>query len=141
MRLRSPNKTVAAALEHVGAMPVILQVHEVMDAVKSNRIDGIVTNWGNPLQGFNDHMKFHTDTQFYSSAFFIVMNPLKYASLPPDIRTAIDELSGAAWVGDSSGCCGTSGTGRSGRVRRGPDMRSSSRMAARWCDGARSCGR
>ncbi len=98
MRLRSPNKTVAAALEHVGATPVILQVHEVMDAVKSNRIDGIVTNWGNPLQGFNDHMKFHTDTQFYSSAFFIVMNPLKYASLPPDIRAAIDELSGAAWV-------------------------------------------
>jgi TRAP-type C4-dicarboxylate transport system substrate-binding protein len=98
LRLRSPNKTVAAALEHVGATPVILQVHEVMDAVKSNRIDGIVTNWGNPLQGFNDHMKFHTDTQFYSSAFFIVMNPEKYASLPPDIRTAIDELSGAAWV-------------------------------------------
>ena len=98
LRLRSPNKTVAAALEHVGATPVILQVHEVMEAVKSNRIDGIVTNWGNPLQGFNDHMKFHTDTQFYSSAFFIVMNPAKYASLPPDMRSAIDELSGAAWV-------------------------------------------
>ena len=74
LRLRSPNKTVAAALEHVGATPVILQVNEVMEAVKEQPIDGIVTNWGNPLQGFNDHMKFHTDTQFYSSAFFIVMN-------------------------------------------------------------------
>ena len=98
LRLRSPNKVVAAALEHLGATPVILQVHEVMEAVRSNRIDGIVTNWGNPLQGFNDHMKFHTDTQFYSAAFFIVMNPAKYASLPPDIRAAIDETSGAAWV-------------------------------------------
>jgi len=26
------------------------------------------------LQGFNDDMKFHADTQFYTSAFFIVMN-------------------------------------------------------------------
>jgi TRAP-type C4-dicarboxylate transport system substrate-binding protein len=98
LRLRSPNKTVAAALEHLGAAPVILQVNEVMDAVKGNRIDGIVTNWGNPLQGFNDHMKFHTDTQFYSAAFFIVMNPAKYASLPPDVKAALDEMSGPAWV-------------------------------------------
>ncbi len=97
LRLRSPNKTVAVALEHVGAVPVVLQVNEVMDAVKSNKIEGIVTNWGNPLQGFNDHMKFHTDTQFYTSAFFIVMNAQRYESLSPEIRRAIDELSGAAW--------------------------------------------
>ena len=98
LRLRSPNKTVAAALEHLGATPVILQVHEVMDAVKSNRIDGIVTNWGNPLQGFNDHMKFHTDTQFYSAAFFIVMNPARYASLPPDVRARSTSYPVPAWV-------------------------------------------
>jgi len=97
LRFRAPNKTVAAALEHVGAMPVVLQVNEVMDAVKSGKIDGIVTNWGNPLQGFNDYMKFHTDTQFYTSAFFIVMNREKYQSLPADVRRAVDELSGEAW--------------------------------------------
>jgi TRAP-type C4-dicarboxylate transport system substrate-binding protein len=97
LRFRAPNKTVATALDHVGAVPVILQVNEVMDAVKSGKIDGIVTNWGNPLQGFNDYMKFHTDTQFYTAAFFIVMNREKYQSLPADVRRAIDELSGEAW--------------------------------------------
>lgn len=97
LRFRAPNKTVAAALEHVGATPVVLQVNEVMDAVKSGKIDGIVTNWGNPLQGFNDYMKFHTDTQFYTAAFFIVMNRDKYQSLPADARRAIDELSGETW--------------------------------------------
>ena len=97
LRLRAPNKTVAAALDHVGAVPAILQVNEVMDAVKGGKIDGIVTNWGNPLQGFNDYMKFHTDTQFYTSAFFIVMNRDKYQSLPADVRRAIDELSGESW--------------------------------------------
>ena len=140
LRLRSPNKTVAAALEHLGATPVILQVHEVMDAVRDNRIDGIVTNWGNPLQGFNDHMKFHTDTQFYSAAFFIVINPAKYASLPSDVRAAIDELSG--WHGSrNSGRSGTSGTGRSGRVRRRRDTRSSYRTGRRWRSGASNCSR
>ena len=97
LRFRAPNKTVAVALEHVGAVPVVLQVNEVMDAVRAGKIDGIVTNWGNPLQGFNDHMKFHTDTQFYTSAFFIVMNPQKYQGLPADVRRAIDELSGETW--------------------------------------------
>jgi TRAP-type C4-dicarboxylate transport system substrate-binding protein len=98
VRLRSPNKTVAAALEHVGATPVVLQVNDVMAAVQENKIDGIVTNWGNPLQGFNDHMKFHTDTQFYTSAFFIVMNRAKYDGLPADVRGAIDAMSGETWV-------------------------------------------
>jgi TRAP-type C4-dicarboxylate transport system substrate-binding protein len=98
LRLRSPNKTVATALDHVGATPVVLQVNDVMPAVKENKIDGIVTNWGNPLQGFNDYMKFHTDTQFYTSAFFVVMNRAKYDGLPTQVRTAIDSLSGDAWV-------------------------------------------
>ena len=31
LRLRSPNRTVSAALEHVGAVPVVLQVNEVME--------------------------------------------------------------------------------------------------------------
>jgi TRAP-type C4-dicarboxylate transport system substrate-binding protein len=98
LRLRSPNRTVSAALEHLGAVPAVLQVNEVMDAVKAGKIEGIVTNWGNPLQGFNDHMKFHTDTQFYTSAFFIVMNRARYEALPADVRAAIDALSGDAWV-------------------------------------------
>ncbi len=98
LRLRAPNKTVAAALQHVDAVPVVLQVNEVMPAVQEGRIEGIVTNWGNPLQGFNDYMKFHTDTQFYTSAFFVVMNRESYARLPPDSREALDSISGEAWV-------------------------------------------
>jgi TRAP-type C4-dicarboxylate transport system substrate-binding protein len=97
LRFRAPNKIVAAALERVGAIPVVLQVDEVMGAVKAGKIDGIVTNWGNPLPGFNDYMKFHADAPFYTAAFFIVMNRKKYHSLPADVRRAIDELSGETW--------------------------------------------
>jgi TRAP-type C4-dicarboxylate transport system substrate-binding protein len=98
VRLRAPNKTVAVALEMLGAVPAVLQVNDVMPAVKDGRIDGIVTNWGNPLPGFNDAMKFHTDIAFYTSAFFVVMNRQKFAELPADIRAAIDELSNEALV-------------------------------------------
>jgi TRAP-type C4-dicarboxylate transport system substrate-binding protein len=98
LKLRSPSKTVAAALDYAGAIPVVLQVNDVMPAVKENKIDGVVTNWGNPLQGFNDYMKFHTDTQFYTSAFFIVMNRAKYDGLPANVRAGVDALSGDAWV-------------------------------------------
>ncbi len=98
LRLRAPNKAVAAALQAVGAVPAILQVNDVMPAVKDGRIDGIVTNWGNPLQGFNDYMKLHTDVAFYTSVFFVVMNKQKFESLPPDIRAAIDAISNEALV-------------------------------------------
>ena len=104
VRLRSPNTAVSAALKHLGAEPVLLQVNDVMPAVRDGRIDGIVTNWGNPLQGFNDVMRHHIEIRFYTSAFFIVMSKAGYESLPADLRTAIDAISGAAWVAKFGPC-------------------------------------
>lgn len=98
VRLRAPNQTVAAALDAVGAFPAILQVNDVMPAVQAGRIDGIVTNWGNPLPGFNDAMKFHTEIAFYTAAFFVVMNKATFDDLPAGVRTAIDQLSNEALV-------------------------------------------
>ncbi len=98
LRLRAPNKTVATALQALGATPVILQVNDVMPAVRDHIIDGIVTNWGNPLPGFNDTMKHHTEVAFYTSAFFVVMNRQKFDGLPTDVRAAIDELSNESLV-------------------------------------------
>lgn len=97
-RLRAPNATMAAALKSLGATPVILQVNDVMPAVRRGDIDGIVTNWGNPLPDFNDYMKYHTDIAFYTSVFFVVMNKQQYASLPPNIQVAIDKISNEALV-------------------------------------------
>ena len=98
MSFRAPNKAVAAALEQLGATPLVLQVNDVMPAVLSGKLDGIVTNWGNPLVGFNDYMKFHTNVAFYSSVFFVVMNKEKFASLPEDVQAAIDAQSNEALV-------------------------------------------
>jgi TRAP-type C4-dicarboxylate transport system substrate-binding protein len=96
--LRAPNQTVAAVLESLGAVPIVLQVNDVMPAIKDHSLDGVVTNWGNPLPEFDDYLKIHTDIAFYTSAFFVVMNKSKYESLPPDVRAAIDKLSNQALV-------------------------------------------
>ena len=97
-RLRVPNKLVAGALQALGATPVVLQANDVMAAVKDGSIDGIVTNWGNPLADFNMYMKRHTDIAFYTSAFFLVMNKSRYDGLPPDIRAVIDKISNGPLV-------------------------------------------
>jgi len=103
LRLRAPNNTVAEALKYVGATPVILQVNEVMPAVQRGEVDGIVTNWANPLPDFNVHMKKHADTKFYTSAFFVLMNRTRYDGLPAELRAAVDELSGDRWVVELGG--------------------------------------
>lgn len=95
LRLRSPNTTVSAALEQLGAAPVLLQVNDVMPALAGGRIEEIVTNWGNPLPGFNNGVKYHTDIQFYTSVFFILMNQERYDGLPAGVRQTIDQMSGA----------------------------------------------
>lgn len=94
LRLRVPNATVGAALEHVGAQPKLLQPDSIIAALRANELDGIVTNWGTPIPGFNDAMKQHTAVPFYTSAFFILMNKARFEALPPDVREAIDSLSG-----------------------------------------------
>lgn len=98
LRLRVPNATVATMLDHVGAAPKLLQPDEIIPALRSNQLDGIITNWGTPIAGFNDEMLRHTAVPFYASAFFIVMNKARYDALPSDLRQAIDTLSGDALV-------------------------------------------
>ena len=98
LRFRAPNQPVAAALKQIGAIPAILQVNDVMPAVAAGQLDGIITNWGNPLPGFNAAMHFHTDVPFYTAVFFVVMNKERFASLPADIQAAIDAQSGDTLV-------------------------------------------
>ena len=90
---------------------------------EGHSIDGIVTNWGNPLPGFNDYMKFHTDIAFYTSAFFVVMNTeVRRACRPMSARRSTSCRT-SRWS-RASACCGTSGIGRCAKVRQAPAMRS-----------------
>lgn len=95
VRLRSPNPSVSAALHRLGAVAVPLQVDRVMPALTAGEIDGIVTNWGNPLPGFVRTMRFHLEIGFYTSVFFILMNRARYHAFSPSVRGAFDGHTGA----------------------------------------------
>jgi TRAP-type C4-dicarboxylate transport system substrate-binding protein len=103
LRLRVPNTIVSMALESVGAVPAVLLPDEIIPALKANKLDGIVTNWGTPIPGFNDVMKQHTAVPFYAAAFFIVMNKQRFEALPDDVKQAIDAMSGDTLVGKLGG--------------------------------------
>ena len=98
LRLRVPNSAVALAISRLGAIPSILQVREVMPAVAAGELDGVITNWGTPLPGFYETLRFHTDVPFYAAAFFIAMNQARFAALPPFVQRSIEALSGRPLV-------------------------------------------
>lgn len=98
LRLRVPGRPAEIALSRLGAVPRVLQVNDVMPAVRSGAIDGVVTNWGTPLPGFYQTLHHHTAVPFYSAAFFIVMNKARFAALPASVRKAIEALSGPQFV-------------------------------------------
>ena len=96
LRMRSPTPPLSMALTALGARPEVLQVNDVMPAVTAGRLDGVVTNWGNPLPNFYGQLRHHTTVPFYTAAFFIIMDAKRFAALPPDVRKAIDAMSGEA---------------------------------------------
>lgn len=98
LRLRVPGGPVALAATRLGAVPTVLQVNDVMPAIARGDLDGVITNWGTPLAGFYDRHRYHCDVPFYASAFFVAMNPARYAALPPRVRHALDQLTGVALV-------------------------------------------
>jgi len=98
LRFRAPNAATANALMTLGAQPSILQFNEVMPRLDAGMLDGIITNWGNPLPSFDTKIRFHTDVKFYTAAFFIVMNKRSYAALPAALRVVIDRNSGRPWI-------------------------------------------
>lgn len=98
LRLRAPNPVAAEILEALGAKPSILQFRDVMGPVASGALDGVVTNWGNPLPHFETRLRHHTEAPLSGAAFFIVMNKARHAALPRDVRDAVDALSGEPWA-------------------------------------------
>lgn len=98
LRVRASSEPVAEVLEALGARPRILNNHEVIvGQLASRELDGIVTNWGNPLPGFDALLRYHTNVPISAPVFFVLMNKARYASLPVDVRESIDSLSGRQW--------------------------------------------
>lgn len=99
LRLRTPGPAVSAMLERLGASPVGMPPAQIYENLQKGVINGVVTTWD--LVGaikLNELLQYHTDARAYVAGFHVVMNQERYASLPADVQTAIDEISGDALV-------------------------------------------
>lgn len=95
MRIRSPGAVVNEFLKALGAEPVGMPPTEIYENLQKGVIEGVATTWDllNSAK-LAEVTKFHLDAYAYVQAFYFVMNKDKYASLPADVRKAIDETSG-----------------------------------------------
>lgn len=99
LRLRSPNSMVNRLLEFYGAVPVGLPAAEIYEGFNRGTVDGAVMPWnGVWAYSLADLLTYHLDAGASTSAFYLAMNPRTYDGLPQDIRTVIDETTGAAFL-------------------------------------------
>jgi TRAP-type C4-dicarboxylate transport system substrate-binding protein len=95
LRIRSPSPAVNEMLSFLGATPVGMPPAQVYENLQKGVIDGVVFPW-DPVKSFrlDELLRYHLEARSYTVSFYFVMNEKKYNALPPDVRAAIDKLSG-----------------------------------------------
>jgi len=99
LRIRAPNYPTQKLLESLGAAPVGMPPTQVYENLEKGVIDGAVFPW-DAIKGFRleGQLKHHLDARVYTACFHVLMNEQKYAGLPPDVKKAVDDTTGAAMV-------------------------------------------
>ena len=98
-KLRGPTRVINDLLGELGATPVGMPVPAIPEALSKKVVDGAVIPWEvTPAlkisELVNKHTEFGGDTALYTATFVLAMNKTKYDSLPDDLRTALDSVSG-----------------------------------------------
>ncbi|TMV90871.1 TRAP transporter substrate-binding protein [Thioclava sp. BHET1] len=101
LKLRGPSRVTTKLLEQFGATAVGMPVPSVPEALSRGTIDGALLPW-EVSASLKIGELVHHHTQFagpsiYTASFILAMNKGRYASLPDDLKTAIDSVSGAAF--------------------------------------------
>ena len=95
LRMRTPNATTSAVLEHFGAEAVGMGPGDIYENLQKGTIDGIAMEWtGIGAYKLNEVLKYHLEVPLFTVGFYFVMNQGKYDTLPDDVRTCVDKVSG-----------------------------------------------
>lgn len=100
MTVRAPTRVITALLTELGANPIGMPIPQVPEALSKGVIQGAVVPWEvTPALRVPELVKNHTefggDHALYTTTFVLAMNKAKYDSLPDDLKTIIDDNSGA----------------------------------------------
>jgi len=99
-KVRGPTRVINDLLGELGATPIGMPVPAIPEALSKGVIDGTVIPWEvTPALKLTElvgkHTEFGGDAALYTATFVLAMNKAKYESLPDDLRTALDSVSGA----------------------------------------------
>ncbi len=97
-RIRVNNIGVSAALEKLGAVPVLMEVTRISDAISSGSIDGAAVS-NTPLSdyGIKRVATYHYFLHFGGAPLALLMNRKKFDELPKPVQYIIRKYSGE-WV-------------------------------------------
>ena len=99
LRIRTPNPSISAVLEHYGATPVGLPPGQIYESLQKGTIDGVTIDWtGIAAYKLNEVTDYHYDVPLYTVGFFFVMNQKRYEGLPDIVKQCVDEISGETLV-------------------------------------------
>ena len=99
LRIRTPNPSISAVLEHYGAEAVGLPPGQIYENLQKGTVDGVTIDWtGIAAYKLNEVVSYHLDVPLYTVGFFFVMNQRRYDTLPDSVRACVDQISGDTLV-------------------------------------------
>lgn len=101
LKLRAPNRTINALVEELGATPVGMPLTGIPEALSKGVIDATVIPWEvtpavRLAELVGHHTEFAGDHALYTATIVVAMNQGSYDRLPEELRTVLDQHSGAA---------------------------------------------
>jgi TRAP-type C4-dicarboxylate transport system substrate-binding protein len=101
LKLRPPTRLAGDALKALGASAAFVPLSQVADTFGRKLLDGCILPWDTAAAAkIHELMKFHaeiaTSPTLSTGTYILAMNRAKYAALPPELKTVIDENSGDA---------------------------------------------
>src|SRR4029077_16543590 len=99
-KVRAAGRWESKTLAALGMLPVQLAAPQITESVSKGVIDGVLVPWsGYALLKLGDITKFQLDpasTQTYIDfpVLLVTMNQAKYDALSPDLKKAVDSVSG-----------------------------------------------
>jgi TRAP-type C4-dicarboxylate transport system substrate-binding protein len=100
LKLQAPSPLAFATIRALEATPVTIPLPQIRDGLAHKAIDGCLMTWESVasirLQEFVQHHTELSGTAVSVSTFLLAMNRRRYETLPPDLRTVVDDHSGAA---------------------------------------------
>lgn len=95
LKIRTHSMVLKSALELLGAVPVTMPISEVYENLQKGVIDGCIVPWS-AVYDFSlyEVVRYATVSNFYVSAFFMVMNPSSFDRLSPKDQKILEGMMG-----------------------------------------------